>query len=85
MPNYTFKYQIVDEDTDETIVGGSTFISESISQYGECESVDMEVGKAMRIFKKEKEGKTKEDYLNDDLTERTDDEMIFGGSMVKEI
>lgn len=50
-PEYRFKYQIVDETTDEVIVSGDTFISETITQYGENESVDMEVGSAMRFFK----------------------------------
>jgi len=57
--DYRFKFQIETEDG-EVINQGSTYIiPENISEYGECESVDMEVGKYLRIFKatleKEKE------------------------------
>jgi hypothetical protein len=47
---YRFKFQIVDED-DNVAVSGSTYIlTDSIDQYGNCESVDIEVGTAMRHF-----------------------------------
>lgn len=51
--NYAFVCKVINEDTDEVIALGSTYIEPtSISTFGECESVDMEVGKLMRSFKK---------------------------------
>ena len=46
---YKFKYSIVDED-DNVAVSGWTYLSEHTSNIGENESVDMEVGKALRNF-----------------------------------
>lgn len=51
--DYRFKFQIETEDG-EVLEEGSTYIS-SISKYGECESVDMEVARYLRIFKKKLE------------------------------
>ncbi len=52
---YRFKFQIETEDG-EVLQEGSTYIlPESVSEAGECESVDMEVGKYLRIFKKKLE------------------------------
>lgn len=48
---YRFKLEIVDEN-DEVVMSGSTFIS-PISEFGDCESVDEEVGKVMRYFNNE--------------------------------
>ncbi len=50
--NYRFKCEIVDEDTGEVIVTANTYISSHITELGECESVDMEVGSLLRAFKK---------------------------------
>lgn len=51
---YRFQCKVVDEDTDEVIAMGSTYIEPtSISTFGENESVDMEVGRLLRVFKKE--------------------------------
>ena len=47
---YRFKYQIVDEDGNEAVTGSTYIIPESISQFGECESVDLEVASALRHF-----------------------------------
>lgn len=55
-PTYRFICHIVDEDTDEVLHEGSTYIiPTSISQFGECESVDMEVAKTLRAFKKQQD------------------------------
>ena len=54
MTTYRFKYEIVNEETDETLIEGDTFVSEMTSLNGENEGVDMEVGRAMRIFRKVK-------------------------------
>lgn len=52
--NYRFQCKVVDEDTDEVIALGSTYVEPlSVNYAGECESVDMEVGRCMRIFKNE--------------------------------
>ncbi len=51
---YTFRYFIENEDGD-TVLRGSTYISQTIGEFGECESVDMEIGSAMRYFKKRRE------------------------------
>lgn len=55
---YRFKFTIETED-EEVLEGGNTFVvPSSISEYGECESVDHEVGKYLRIFKKRIENKS---------------------------
>lgn len=91
--NYRFEcriYEDGDSPLKDTIVSGSTFISE-VSENGSCESVDMEVGKVMRIFKKERvkmEEETKEkskkfrfetvdeasDYYMENLASHNEDE-----------
>lgn len=50
--NYRFKCEIVDEETGEVIISASTFVSSHITEFGECESVDQEVGSLLRAFKK---------------------------------
>ena len=57
---FIFKYEIINEDTDETIVSGSTTMSDTTTYIGENESVDLEVGKALRIFYREKRNKENE-------------------------
>lgn len=52
MSNYRFEYRIFDQDTDETIVKGTTFVlPDSVDEYGTCESVEFEVGSGLRFFK----------------------------------
>ncbi len=51
--DYQFKFIIETEDG-EPVLQGSTYIG-TISEFGECESVDMEVGKYLRILKKQQE------------------------------
>lgn len=49
--NYRIKFVI--EDDENVILTGSTFIiSNAINEYGECESVDMELGRILRVLKK---------------------------------
>jgi len=78
---YRFKYQIVDEDGNEAVTGSTYIIPESISQFGECESVDLEVASALRHFpiylralaiKEEEESRYLDDEGNDvrDLAEK---------------
>ncbi len=50
--NYRFNCEIVDEDTGEVVISASTFVSSHITDLGECESVDMEVGSMLRALKK---------------------------------
>ena len=50
-PEYRFIYKIVDDNNQELILKGSTYISD-INHFGECESVDMEVASALRNFSK---------------------------------
>ena len=59
---YKFKYSIVNED-DNVCVSGWTYLNEFTSTHGENESVDMEVGKALRnflVYKKALEAKLNE-------------------------
>lgn len=53
--SYRFNCEIVDEETGEVIVAGSTFVSSHITEFGECESVDQEVGKLLRVLRSKKE------------------------------
>ena len=56
--SYKFKFSIETEDG-EVLYQDSTYLNpESISEYGECESVDMETGKYLRVFKKNLEKET---------------------------
>lgn len=52
--NYRFKCQIVDEDTDEVIISGSTYVSK-VSLDGSCESVELELYSMLRAFRNEHE------------------------------
>jgi hypothetical protein len=66
--DYRFKYEIIDEN-DEVKVSGSTYvIPDSISMFGECESVDMETCSGLRYFKKliEKENEKGNDTEGED-------------------
>ena len=62
---YRFKYTIEDED-ENIITSGSTYVNpDRINHFGECESVDLEVGASLRYFKKEEERiREREEYLN---------------------
>ncbi len=51
--DYRFEFKITKHGED--IYTGSTYISSQTSEFGENESVDMEVGKAMRWFNKNKD------------------------------
>lgn len=62
--NYRFICHIIDEDTDEVVIQGGTYIlPESVSKIGACENVDMEVAKVLRNFSRkiEKLKETEED------------------------
>ena len=48
---YRFVCEIIDCETDEVVIASRTFLSE-IGPFGECESVDMEVGSMLRSFNK---------------------------------
>lgn len=48
---YRFKYEIIDENDNLAISGSTYILPESIHPYGTCESVDIEVGSAMRNLK----------------------------------
>lgn len=75
--NYRFICKVVDEDTDEVLALGSTYINpDSIGTAGECESVDMEVGSVMRAFKKkwQQSGELFEDIKEDEPDWDTDAE-----------
>lgn len=50
-PEYRFEFKIVDTTREESVVSGSTYISNHISPYGECESIDVEIAGALRAFK----------------------------------
>lgn len=50
--DYRFKFTIEDEDGNVVGAGSTYIIPESIQPMGTCESVDMEVGAAMRAFRK---------------------------------
>ncbi len=49
---YIFQYRIIDEETEAVKVAGSTYLSQDIGESGENEneSVDMEIGRAIRIL-----------------------------------
>ena len=71
VPEYRFQYEIVDVTNDEIVMKGSTYLSSHISDIGECESVDMEIGSALRSFTKTiREEYEKENYS--DLSEEED-------------
>jgi hypothetical protein len=56
-PDYRFVCHIVDQTTGNIVISGSTYVS-SIDRYGQCESVDTEVGAMLRSF----ERKIREQY-----------------------
>lgn len=69
---YRFKYQIVDED-DNDVITGSTYFT-NIDEFGNCESVDLEIGSGLRYFKKlravhEEREKELAEKLNEDEDE----------------
>lgn len=70
VPEYRFKYEIVDATNDEVVMEGSTFISAHISEIGECESVDMEISTAFRNFG----NKVREEYEAENYSEASEDE-----------
>ena len=59
---YKFKFQIESEGGEVLEEGWTYFNPSGVSEYGECESVDMETGKYLRIFKKRLE-KEQEDLI----------------------
>jgi len=51
-PEYRFKCEIVDAETDMVVASASIFIiPESVTFEGACESVDMEVAALLRAFR----------------------------------
>lgn len=50
-PEYRFIFKIVDDETGETIIKASTYLGE-IDNMGNCESVNIEIGTALRNFEK---------------------------------
>jgi RNA polymerase-binding transcription factor DksA len=50
-PDYRFECRIVDQNSDEVVIAGSSFVS-SIGEFGQCESIDMEIGSLLRAFKR---------------------------------
>lgn len=70
-PEYRLQYEIVDVTNDEIVMKGSTYITpESISRDGECESVEMEIGSALRSF----ERTVREEYEEENYSEASEEE-----------
>ena len=74
VPEYRFQYEIVDVTNDEVVMKGSTFLSSHISDIGECESVDMEVGSALRSFVRTVREEYEKENYSDVLEEDNDEE-----------
>jgi hypothetical protein len=73
---YRFKYEIVDEDGAVYESGSTYIIPESINQFGECESVDMEVASSLRHFPKHL--RRLEQILEGQQLEDEDDDNLCG-------
>lgn len=51
-PEYRFAFQIVDESTDEVVESDfCTITNARIGEFGDCEMVDMAVGKMLRNWR----------------------------------
>lgn len=62
---YKFKFTIETEDGEIEEQGWCYFSPRSISEFGECESIEMETGKYLRIFKKRIENEVEEEINNE--------------------
>ena len=50
---YIFQFQITNAETNEGGFGGSTyFTSDSVSEDGSCENIELELFKALRYFRR---------------------------------
>ena len=64
-PEYRFSFQITDDTESRVIISGTTFISD-IDSNGTCESIELEIVRALRAFRNEKKYHEKRYYKTDE-------------------
>lgn len=68
---YKFKCEILDENNELIIVGSTDFDYNDVKSFGDCETIDDEVGKVMRLFVSIIEQIEYKEQIEDELPEIT--------------